>query len=101
MSSPARIGWGHALTSCGMLVRRASVPLAAVALAVFVLTGLASTGHTIAPASALAVPLCAFIACRVAAVSLAMVGWLVFTPEHRSLLGHIADGPRGGARRPA
>jgi hypothetical protein len=96
MSSTPRIGWGHALTSVGLLVRRGSLLVALVALAVLGLTA-AAPGRASAAEWALVAPLAAFIACRVVAVGLAMVGWLVFPPEHRALLGSIAERAREGA----
>ena len=98
MIAAPRIGWGHALTSIGLIVRRASIPVALVALAVLGLAGIAPPGSSIAPAWALAAPLGAFIACRVAAVGLAMVGWIVFPPEHRALLGDLAERAHDGTQ---
>jgi len=98
MTAAPRIGWGHALTSVGLILRRASIPMALVALAALGLAGVAPPGRSIAPAWALAAPLGAFIACRAAAVGLAMVGWLVFPPEHRALLGNLAERAQDGAQ---
>jgi hypothetical protein len=97
MASAPRIGWGHVLTSIAVLVRRASIPLALVALAVLALAGIAPPGRASAPTWALVGPLSVFIACRFVAVGLAMVGWLMFPPEHRALLGAVAERAQDGS----
>jgi hypothetical protein len=98
MASAPRLGRGHVLTSIAVLVRRASIPLVLVALAVLALAGIAPPGgRASAPTWAVVGPLSVFIASRLAAVGLAMVGWLMFPPEHRALLGAVAERARDGS----
>jgi hypothetical protein len=91
MHSTSRIGWGYALTAAGLHVRRAALPVALVGLVVFVLAGVAPFEGPLSPALAVVVPLSAFVACRIVGVGLGMGGWLFFPPDHRVLLGELAE----------
>ncbi len=89
MSAQSRIEWGHALIGFGLLVRRASAPLALVALAALLFAGLARVQAAVEPAWILALPV-AFVLGRTFAVGLGALGWMVFPPAHRTLLAELA-----------
>jgi hypothetical protein len=90
-----RIEWGHALIGIGVLVRRACAPLALVILAILLFATLVPSLAWLGAAWTLAVPAVAFVAGRTFAVGLGALGWLVFPPEHRTLLAELAA--RAGA----
>lgn len=90
MSDDRRIEWGHALTGIGVLVRRACAPLALATLAILLFAAVVPNLAALETVWALAVPALAFVAGRTFAVGLGALGWMVFPPEHRTLLAELA-----------
>jgi hypothetical protein len=87
MPTSNRLAWGHTLTDIGVVVRRVSMPLAAVA-AVALAFILAPSSFEPAWIAVLAVAV--FAASRVIAVGLAALGWMVFPPDHRTVLAELS-----------
>ena len=99
MAAHRRIVWGHALTGIGLLIRRAALPLAILALVGVLLTGMGPGSDTVARTLVIGVPLLAFIGSRVLAVAVAAVGWVFFPPTYRAVLGNLAS-PHAGRTPP-
>lgn len=85
-----RVAWGHALTGIGLLVRRASVPVAFVAPVLLWLTA-PPQPYSVHPTWLLAAPAALFLACRICAIAVGALGWIVFPPMHRNLLAETAS----------
>ncbi|CAA9479663.1 MAG: hypothetical protein AVDCRST_MAG17-76 [uncultured Solirubrobacterales bacterium] len=86
-----RIAWGHAVVGVGVLVRRLSGPAALLTLAALVLAGATSSGAGVATVVALGLPVLVLVGGRSLAVLLGAIGWIVFPPEHRTVLSDIAS----------
>lgn len=94
VDSSARVACGHAVIGVGLLVRRISLPLAALCLAALVLAGASPLlGGPGGPAWLLLTPLALLFAARVLAIAIGAAGWLVFPSEHRAMLAEIASEP--------
>ena len=81
---------GHALTVTGVLVGRASAPLALVTLAIVLFAAVVPSLAGLETAWTLAVSPVVFVAGRTFAVGLGALGWVLFSPEHRVLLAELA-----------
>ncbi len=97
MPDERRIVWGHGLTGVGVLIRRGSAPLALVTLAILLFAAVVPSLAGLDGMWTVAVPVVAFVGGLTFAVGLGALGWVVFPPEHRTLLAELA----ARAREPA
>ena len=86
-----RIAGGHLLTRLALVVRRLSLPVALVAVLLVVAWGSAPSSFTLGLLGTAAIPAGILLACRAVAMGLAMAGWLVFPPDHRTVLVELTD----------
>lgn len=94
VSDDRRIEWGHALTGIGVIVRRGCAPLALVTFAVLLFAAVVPSLAGLEAAWTLALPAVAFVVGRTFAVGLGALGWMVFPPDHRTLLAELAERAR-------